>query len=160
MTELKKTLVLGLGNPILGDDGVGLLIADLVHKRLSPVPEIEVGQETCGGLRLMERLAGYDRVIIVDAIRTGAHPPGTLYYLGLDDMNTQHSASVHDINLPTAIRLGTTMRLKMPDEIRIIAVEAEKTLDFAEECTPSVAVAVPQAVEAVLGVLSSWEARS
>jgi hydrogenase maturation protease len=157
MAELKKTLVLGLGNPILGDDGVGLLIADLVRKRLSPDLGIEVGQETCGGLRLMERLAGYDRVILVDAIRTGMHPPGTLYHLGLDDMNTQHSASVHDINLPTALQLGTTIGLKMPDEVCIIAVEAENTLDFAEQCTPAVTAALPGAVEAVLARLSSLE---
>ena len=152
-----KTLVLGLGNPILGDDGVGLVIAGLVGQRLPPGLVIEIGQETCGGLRLMERLTGYDRAIIVDAIRTGTHPPGTLHHLGLDDINTQHSASVHDVNLPTAMRLGKTMGLKMPDDIRIIAVEAENTLDFAEECTPAVVAALPLAVEAVLAELSSLE---
>lgn len=99
-----KTLILGLGNPILGDDGVGLLIAGLVGKQLPPNMLIEVGQETCGGLRLMERLAGFDKAIIVDAIHTGTHPPGTLHHLKLNDINTQHSASVHDVNLPTAIQ--------------------------------------------------------
>ncbi|MBP7998150.1 MAG: hydrogenase maturation protease [Chloroflexi bacterium] len=150
-----KTLILGLGNPILGDDGVGLLIAGLVGKQLPPNMLIEVGQETCGGLRLMERLAGFDKAIIVDAIHTGTHPPGTLHHLKLNDINTQHSASVHDVNLPTAIQLGKTIGIKMPDDIRIIAIEAENTLDFVEGCSPDVAAAVPQAVKAVLSELSA-----
>jgi hydrogenase maturation protease len=154
-----KTLILGLGNPILGDDGAGLKAVALVRQRLLPDPAVEVDQERCGGLRLMERLIDYDRVILLDAICTGAHPPGTLLHLRPTDIASQHTASVHDVNLPTALRLAGMLGLKIPNDIRIIAIEVENTLDFSEQCTPAVAAALPRAVEAVLAELHSPEER-
>ncbi|MBI5828855.1 MAG: hypothetical protein HZB20_04795 [Chloroflexi bacterium] len=68
-----KTLILGLGNPILGDDALGLRVAALVRQRLPPGSAIEVDEEYWGGLRLMERLVGYDKAILIDAICTGTH---------------------------------------------------------------------------------------
>ncbi len=144
-----KTLVLGLGNPILGDDAVGLEVAEEVQQRLAGGCDIEVDTDCRGGLHLMERLVGYERAVLVDAICTGRHPPGTVLVLAADDMPTQHTASAHDVNLPTALRLATHMGLKMP-EITIVAVEAANVLDFGEQLTPAVAAAVPAAVEAVL----------
>jgi hydrogenase maturation protease len=117
---------------------------------------VEVDEDYWGGLRLMERLVGYDRVIIIDAICSGAHPPGAVLRLGPDDLATQHTASAHDVNLPTALKLAETMQLKMPQEIQIIAVEAEKVLDFDERCTPAVEAALPQVADAVLEQLRLW----
>lgn len=151
-----RTLVLGLGNPILGDDAVGLKAAALVRQRLPPDSAVEVDVDYWGGLRLMERLAGYDRAIILDAICTGLRPPGTLLRLRPDDMATQHTASAHDISLPTALRLAAEMKLKMPDDIQIIAVEAESVLEFDEHCTPAVEAALPEVAEAVLVQLERW----
>jgi len=149
-----KTLILGLGNPILGDDRVGLKVAALVRQCLPPDSTIEVDEDYWGGLRLMERLVGYDRAIIVDAICTGAHPPGTVLRLGPDDIAAQHTASAHDVNLPTALRLAAALNLKMPEDIRIIGIEADNVLEFAEQCTPAVAAALPRAVGAVLAELN------
>jgi hydrogenase maturation protease len=144
------TLILGLGNPILGDDAVGVLAARMLQKRLAGRPGVEVDEEYHGGLRLMERLAGYDRAIIVDAICSGACPPGTLLRLGPGDLPTQHTASAHDVSLPTALQLAADMGLKVPARIEVFAVEAERVLDFSEECTPAVTAALPQVVAAVL----------
>ena len=145
-----RVLVLGLGNPILGDDGLGLRVADLVRSRLAPGSGIEVDQEHRGGLRLMERLLGCDAAVIVDAIVTNRYPPGAVLRLGPDDMPTQHSASSHDVNLPTALRLGLSLGLHLPREVRIVAVEAESVLDFRDDCTAAVTEALPAAAEAVL----------
>ena len=144
-----KILVLGLGNPILGDDGVGIRAAALVRARLPPDSLVEVDEDYWGGLRLMERLAGYDRAILIDAVCTGQHAPGTVLHLGPDDLPTQHTASAHDVNLPTALRLAEEMHVKMP-AIEIIAVEAENVLEFADRCTPAVEAALPATVQAVL----------
>jgi hydrogenase maturation protease len=65
-----RTLVLGLGNPLLGDDAVGLKVAALVRERLGGAPGVDVEEEEAGGLRLMERMTGYDRAILVDAAAT------------------------------------------------------------------------------------------
>ena len=134
-------------------------VADALRRRLpSPIgrgaggegDEIEVDTLAVGGLRLMERLAGYDRAILVDAICTGEHAPGTLLHLGPDDAPTQHTASSHDVNLPTALKLARALAIKMPEDIRIIAVEAENVLEFNDHCCPAVEAALPEAVEAVL----------
>jgi len=148
-----KTLILGLGNPILSDDSAGLKVAEIVRQRLALDPSIEVSEDYSGGLRLMERMIGYDQVIIVDAICTGTHPPGSVLYLNSDDLPTQHTASTHDINLPTALQLAATLNLKMPERIRIIAIEAENVLDFSEQCSPAVTLALPHAAEVVLAEL-------
>ncbi len=145
-----RVLVLGLGNPILGDDGLGLRVADLLRSRLAHGSGIEVDEEHRGGLRLLERLLGSDAAVIVDAIVTGRHPPGTILRFGPGDMPTQHSASGHDVNLPTALRLGISMGLHVPKEVRIVAVEAESVLDFRDDCTAAVTAALPAAAEAVI----------
>jgi hydrogenase maturation protease len=154
-----RTLVLGLGNPILGDDSVGLRVAESVQGRLPPDTGIEVDTDFWGGLRLMERLIGYDQAIIIDAICSGLHQPGALLTLGVDDVPTQHTASAHDVNLPTALRLAATMGLSTPQRIVIIAIEAENVLDFGEQLSPAVAAAIPAAVEAVLAEVSQYRGK-
>jgi hydrogenase maturation protease len=152
-----KTLILGLGNPLVSDDSAGLRVAAELKTRLADRPEIEVGEDYWGGLRLMERLAGYDRAVVIDAICTGA-PPGTIHHLAPDALPTQRSASAHDVNLPTALALGRQAGLRLPEDrhIRLVGIEAGDILNFAETCTPAVAAAVPRAVEAVLQVLASF----
>jgi hydrogenase maturation protease len=152
-----RTLVLGLGNPLLGDDSVGLRVAEAVSRRLAGRSTVEVDVEYNGGLRLMERLTGYDRVILVDAVCTGRHPPGSVLRLGPEEVDTRHSASAHDVGLGTALRLGATMGLRMPAELRILAIEAERVFEFDESCTPAVAAAVPRAADAVLAELGSGD---
>ena len=151
-----KILVLGLGNPILGDDGVGITAAALLEERLPPGLPVEVDTDYHGGLHLMERLVGYDLAIIIDAICTGTHPPGTILRLGPDDVPTQHTASAHDVNLPTALAMARRMRLTIPQEICIIAIEAQNVLQFNEHCTPAVEAALPRAVDAALAQLREW----
>jgi hydrogenase maturation protease len=149
-----KTLILGLGNPLVSDDSVGLRVAEELKARLAGRPDVEVSEDYWGGLRLMERLIGFDRAIVVDAIRTGA-PPGTIHLLTADGIPTQRSASAHDVNLSTALEFGRRAGARLPEDrhIRIVAVEAEDVLNFSEQLTPAVEAAVPRAVEAVLAAL-------
>lgn len=155
-----RTLVLGLGNPILGDDAVGLKVAALVSERLGPASPVEVDEEYAGGLRLMERLAGYEKVVLVDALTSGTVPVGTVLLLGPADLPTRHAGSSHDVDLPTALRLGAEMGLPMPREISIVGVEADNVLDFCDDCTAAVAASFPEAAAAVLSELEkTTEAR-
>ncbi len=131
---------------VAGGRGVKPLLADR--------PDVEVGEDHWGGLRLMERMIGFDRAIVIDAIRTGA-PPGTIHLLDADGIATQRSASAHDVNLATALELGRRADAHLPENrhIRLVGVEAEDVLTFGEQCTPAVAAAIPRAVETVLQVL-------
>jgi hydrogenase maturation protease len=152
--SISKTLLLGLGNPIVSDDSVGLKVSTILKEKLSGRDGVEVSEDYWGGLRLMERLIGYDRAIVIDAICTGS-PPGTLHRLTPADIGTQRSASAHDVNLATALEFGRQAGVSLPANERIILVgiEAENVLDFSEHCTPDVEAAIPKAVEMVLEIL-------
>jgi hydrogenase maturation protease len=150
-----KTLVLGLGNPLLGDDGVGWKVAEAVRARLQD-PDIEVDCLAGGGLSLMERLSGYDRAILIDAITGGQGPQGSVYAFpveALPDLSAGHLHSPHDTSLQTALRLGRMMGIPLPEQVTIVAVETESVYDFKEELTPPVAMAVSQATQTVLDIL-------
>jgi hydrogenase maturation protease len=150
-----KTLVLGLGNPLLTDDGVGLRVAEALQSRLNGRSDIEVGLDYWGGLRLMERMAGFDRAIVIDAIVSGK-PPGTIQLLRPSDFPTQRSASAHDVTLPTALELGRLANVHLPadGEIILIAIEAADVQTFKEELSPEVEAVVPAAVELVLNTIT------
>jgi hydrogenase maturation protease len=161
-----KTLVIGLGNPILTDDGVGVKVAYAVRDALASDgrTDVTVTEASVGGLRLMEMMVGYNRVVLVDAIQTPDGRLGAIYRLTLDDIAssvpTQHSASAHDMNLPTAIEMGRRLGLVLPEAIEIFAIEAKDVVTFGETCTPDVAAAIPIATELVLQMLAHPAARS
>jgi hydrogenase maturation protease len=151
-----KTLVIGLGNPLVRDDSVGLRVVKHLEQLLPAEANVDVTEDYWGGLRLMERMIGYDRAIVVDAICTGA-PAGTITVLGPHDLATQKSASAHDVTLPTALAFGRQAGAHLPpdDAIQLVGIEAEDILTFSEECTPQVAAAIPRAARLVMSLLES-----
>lgn len=150
-----RTIVLGLGNPILGDDSIGWQVAQRVKTELekSPRREIEVDQWSLGGIALMERLVGYERAILIDAIQTPGGAPGTIYRLTLDDLPTRHASSAHDASLQTALDLGRRMGASLPEEIIIIAVEVAGLWEFSESLSPAVAASLEPAAAMALAEL-------
>jgi hydrogenase maturation protease len=156
-----KTLVVGLGNPILTDDGVGVKVAYAVKDALASQGrnDVTVTEASVGGLRLMEMMVGYDRVFLVDALQHPDAKPGIIRRMTLEDLcaisPTQHSACAHDTNLVTALEMGRQLGLRLPKEVSIYAVGVEDVLCFGEQPTPAVAAAIPQVTAAVLEELTS-----
>jgi len=154
-----RTLVIGLGNPILTDDGVGVKVACAVEEALVSAgrDDVTIAEASVGGLRLMEMMVGYDRVILVDALMHPETKPGTIRRLMLEDLRaispTQHSACAHDTNLVTALEMGKQIGLPLPHEFTIYAVGVENVTYFSEEPTPAVARAIPEVATAVLAEL-------
>jgi len=155
-----RTLVVGLGNPLLTDDRVGLVVARALRDRLADRVDVDVEEDFNGGLRLMERMVGYDRAIVVDAICTG-EVAGSIHSLHGGDMPTQHSASGHDATLRTALDFGRRVGADLPrdEDVLVIGIEAADVSTFGTRCTSKVQAAVPVAVETVLSALESGEAR-
>jgi|WetSurMetagenome_2_1015567.scaffolds.fasta_scaffold470336_1 hydrogenase maturation protease len=163
----ERILVLGLGNPILTDDGVGIHVLREVASRLvasSLHPGVRFAEASVGGIRLMEVLAGYDRTILIDAIQTPDGLPGDILRLspggshavdGVEVRSSLHAGSTHDLSFQGALVWGreTGMKLPQDDDILIVAIETEDVLTFGEACTPAVAAAIPGAVDLVLGLL-------
>lgn len=156
---MARTVIIGLGNPILTDDGVGIHVVRAVAAQCQR-DDVTFAEASVGGLRLLDVIAGYERVIMVDAIQTRDGKAGNLYRLHPSDLEASlHSGSMHDLSLPGALALGRGMGMVLPDDeaIVIIAIEAEDVLIFGEVCTPAVATAIPRAVEAVLAELEAGE---
>ena len=106
----------------------------------------------------MERLIGFDRVIIIDSLNTGEYKQGEVITFTLDDLadlTYGHSASAHDVSLKNALKMGRDMGEALPDDdhVYIVAIEAEHIYDFKEELSPQIAGAVPIATRKVLNLL-------
>ena len=169
--SLRRVVVVGLGNPILGDDGVGWRVADQVEARLSaggangaaigdgPGQSVDVVCVGVGGLRLMELLTGYDSAILVDAAEFAGRPEGEVRVCPFDELEAGaagHLDSAHDASLRTALDLGRGLGADLPRRIETVTIQARRTDVFSEELSPAVAAAVPRAVEAVLRLLEAW----
>ena len=153
-------LVIGLGNPILGDDGAGWRVAEEIARETANNPEIEADCASLGGLSLMERLTGSEHVILVDTIYTGKKTIGTVSVFPLSelpDMSAGHTTAVHDTSLRNALSVGRSMNIPLPSDqdVLIVAIEAENVFDFSETLSSQVETAVPHAVKAVLQLIHS-----
>lgn len=149
-----KTLVIGLGNPILGDDGVGWKVAEAVQS--IAVQTVEVDFASLGGLSLMERMLGFEHVVLIDCMETDQSPVGTVQSVQLADLanpNAGHSASAHDTSLLTALEAARAMGAEIPARVDVVTIEARNTYDFSEQLSPEIAAAVPVATQEVLRLL-------
>jgi len=147
-----RTLVLGIGNPILGDDGVGFRIAQELAKEIKD-ENIDVKDTSVDGLNLLELIVGYDRVILIDAIMTGNGEVGEIYQFRLEDIGepAQSIISVHHLSLLTMIKLGRELfPKKMPEEVAVLGVGIQEVAKVTEEMTGKVKEAIPRAVNLVL----------
>jgi hydrogenase maturation protease len=145
----KKTLILGLGNDILTDDMIGpRLVFDLAQ--MIDDPNVQFDTASCGGLEIMEYIKGYEKVVFIDAIRTRDGKPGDVYYfIPSDFRETSHLSSLHDVSFLTALKLGNTLNLGLPDDLHIIAVEIIEDMEFSEEFTPPLEEKYPGILEDV-----------
>ena len=143
------TLVLGLGNAILSDDGVGWRVVDQLKARFDRAG-LTFAHSSSSGIRLLEEIIGYDRLIIVDAIQTEVGRAGEIFKFTMDEFkDTRHLCSSHGINFATAVELGEKLGEYIPQQIIIYAIEVTDVTTFGEKCTPEVEKAIPQAVAMV-----------
>lgn len=152
-----KTILIGLGNPILGDDGVGWKVVEEATRQLPP--DVSAGIEclSLGGIGLMERLIGYDRAIIVDSFIAEKEEIGSILIRKLDDLpdySAYHITSAHDTSLQNALRLGREMGAYLPEEVIVIGIAIQTIREFGEELSPPVAEAAPKAARMALELLT------
>lgn len=151
MNSPKKTLVLGLGNPILSDDAVGIRVAKELKARLADQPHVHLGEANVGGLRVLDVIVGYDKLILIDSIKLPDGKPGELYRLTPDDLSfTARASSPHDVNFATALEIGKRQGLQLPAQIEIYAIGVEDDRTFGETLSPEVEKAVPAILERIV----------
>jgi len=133
-----KTVIIGLGNTVLSDDGAGVYVARMLSRRFES-DDISVIETESAGMNLMEMLGGFERAFLIDAILLTGERAGTVFRLRADDLRiTPRLSSCHDIDIVTAIELGKRLGLQMPDEVMIFAVQGQDMKTLHEGCTPQV----------------------
>lgn len=149
-----KLLVLGIGNTLLGDDGVGIYVARKIRAEYHQKASIDVAETNLGGIALLDLIAGYEKVIIVDAIITKKKRAGHIYKLSLEDLgNIVDIYMLHAIDLRTAIELGRTLGYQIPENINIYAIEIGENTTFTERLSPEIEKAVPLVIKQIVSEL-------
>jgi hydrogenase maturation protease len=154
-----KTLILGLGNELYGDDGVGLEVIRQMEshphlKKLRQKHPISLEASNLTGLKLLDIIAGYDVLIIIDTIKTSQPATGKIRLLEGSDLRHIPGPSPHYVSIPQMIDLGQQIGLKMPQIIKIIAVEAKNIYYLGEGLSPEMKASVPRIIQTLTQVLA------
>jgi hydrogenase maturation protease len=119
-----KIRIIGVGNPLMGDDGIGIAAAERLAARQLP-PGVEVIDGGTGGLTLLDLMAGAETVLLIDAVAMD-RAPGSIARFSADEIDLEAEAglSLHETGLPAVFALGREMDL-LPPRIVIFGVEPE-----------------------------------
>jgi hydrogenase maturation protease len=149
-----STRIIGLGNSILKDDGVGIYAAREIRRCLDKIcldADVDIVETEVGGFSLMELMVGWKRIILVDSIQFDGLEPGTVVRIQPHDLHTSlRLRSVHDIDLPTVLELGRRLGLAMPEEVSVFGIQAKDALTFGESLTDAAERGLKEAVNLVL----------
>jgi hydrogenase maturation protease len=145
-----KTLILGVGSPLRTDDGVGIHVIEALREEDLP-NSVEL-REDLSCRDLFDAFPDFDRIIIIDAIKSN-DKPGTIQKYHINDSVSYEQVQIsmsHGIDLLMMIELGRrSFPDKMPKEIIIIAVEAEDVMTISDKCTPKVQEAIHRVVSLI-----------
>lgn len=146
-----RTLLLGLGSPIRGDDGLGPRLArDLASAASAGAPIDAVPEAPPPGLDFATLLQGYRRAVIIDTVRVHDPRPGRWHHLTLADLAaTRHFRGPHDANLATSVELGRRLGYDLPPDeaIHLFVVEAVEVDVFRETLSEPMREAYPKLLE-------------
>jgi len=149
-----RTLVLGLGNEYAGDDAVGVLAVRALRGDLAG--DADVVESAASGLALLEVFAGYDRAVVVDSIRTGRSPAGTIVEAGLAELGVAIAPSLHQAGIPELAAVARRLGMGFPDRTRALAVEVAGPLIFGAPLSEPVAAAITPLGRRVLKQVRCW----
>jgi len=149
-----ETRIIGLGNSILTDDGVGIYTVREVSRRLAGAgiaDTVDIVETEVAGFALMELMSGWKRVILVDSIQFDDVEPGRVVKIHPEDLRTSlRIRSVHEIDLPTVLAFGRKLGLSMPEAVTIIGIQSEDALTLGETLTESAKRGMMEAVDLVM----------
>lgn len=150
-----RTIVVGIGNPILGDDAVGIHVVR--ELRMDPVgKDLVIEEAYTGGLNLLDMIVGYDRAILVDSISDPKKRIGQVMVMDPAKIPSAHSTNPHDVSFPEALEMARKIEgYKIPESIKLVAINIERCVDFSTDLSEDVKKAIPKALEKVKEILES-----
>ena len=126
-----KGILIGLGNPIMSDDGVGLWVSREIHKRL---PDFDLDLSCGAGFQVLDSILGYPVAIIVDSMVTGRFSPGTVLRLDIESgLETLRSGHSHGLNFVEAIEVAMSCNAAVPGTVVIYGIEVEDPHTLGQE---------------------------
>jgi hydrogenase maturation protease len=146
-----RTLVLALGNDLLGDDGVGLEAARQIAEQVDG--SVDVVQSGEAGLALLELLEGYECALLIDSVVTGRYPPGTVLEFSPEDFRRVVAPSPHYAGLPEVLEIARRLNLVFPQKIHILAMEVQNPYEFRIGFSEPVQEGLPALVRRALQIL-------
>ena len=150
-----KTIILGIGNPILGDDGIGVHIARELKEKHFHLPNVTIDEAQTGGMNLIDLIRGYEKAILIDAVCINNVSHGCIKRFNIQDISTVHSCNPHDVSLLEAIELSKKIGdVTIPKDIIIIGINLnEIPKEFSDTLSPQIASIVPKAIDMVISEL-------
>jgi hydrogenase maturation protease len=145
-------VILGLGNDLIGDDGVGLLAAARLEGRLGP--DVAVRTSAQSGLYLLEHLQGFDDAIVIDSVLGDA--PGRVRELEARHLPPTTVPSAHYAGLPEVLAVARAAGMRMPTRLKVIAVEIAGAQTIGASPGPAVLAAIPEVVSRATQVARTW----
>jgi hydrogenase maturation protease len=160
MSPSKKILVLGLGNDLYGDDGIGLHAVRKIRKELEAekgnnpgAAEVHCAESLLTGIALLDVIAGYDAIVIVDVIKQQAPVTGRIHLLEGTSLRDIPGPSPHYVSVPQMMRIGRDLGLKVPNLVKVIAVEAKNIYHLGEGLSEDMAGCLPDIIQKIKDVL-------
>lgn len=152
---VRETVVIGLGNPLMGDDGLGILVLERLRDGWAFRPPLELLDGGTWGLNLLPHIERSSRLLILDAIDAGAEP-GSLVQLEKNDIPRflAGKLSPHQIDLKEVLAIAE-LRDTLPEEIVAVGLQPF-SIEMREGLSAPVAAGVPRLIERVLERLRDW----
>jgi len=157
---MEKTLVLGLGNDLYGDDGIGLHVVRELRRRLDEDEQlskifasVDLLECSLTGLSLLDVIIGYDDLIIIDTIKRVAPVTGRITLMTEEDIRSIPGPSPHYVSIPQTIAIGRQLNQKVPDRIQILAVESKNMFVLGEGLTDKMKETLPELVERTIALV-------
>ncbi|MCX7973535.1 MAG: hydrogenase maturation protease [Candidatus Aminicenantes bacterium] len=163
-----RTLVLGLGNELYGDDGVGIyiiedlkneLIGEEKYSAVYPGPDgpIEFIASNSTGLALLDLILGYDRLIIIDTIKVDHPQTGRVSILKEEDLRAIPGPSPHYLSFPQILQIGRAAGLPVPRELTIVAIESKNIACLGEKLSAEMKASFPKILNLIKSLLGLRE---
>ena len=155
-----KVIIIGLGNPVLTDDAVGIRISELLETKLPDItfPEntdVSIEQNESGGWDILDLVVGFDVMILIDALIGKSLKPGELRWYSDKVFTSIRLSGVHTMDVFSAIEYGKNLNLKVPEKILVLGVGVNDVLTFSEKCTPEVEAAIEKGKNEVIEEIQS-----
>jgi hydrogenase maturation protease len=154
-----KTIILGVGNTLLSDEGVGIHVLDALSKSELPGEDVDLIDGGTLSFTLAVSIEEADQLIVVDAAQLKS-PPGTLRLFKGEEMDKfllgQKKSSVHEVGLTDLMAIARLTE-RWPEKRALVAIQPEK-LDWGDAPTPAVQSAIPEACRQIEALLEEWHA--